>query len=141
MGNRARVRSEGTIHFCCSPCSPRFARAPHSHCIPPPRSQKSKVDSPVLLVFHNLPVLHFNAVHPLHLGAIGSRSLHARSWIFLQNLGAVLPAENLVIGGLNVRWFVLLPLLNPGRIHDCAQMTKVSHIFLCFAPRLMDKKN
>ena len=75
------------------------------------------------------------------LGAIGSRFIHARSRIFLQNLGAVLPAENVVIGGLNVRWFVLLLLLNLGRIHDCAQMTKVSHIFLCFAPRLTDKKN
>ena len=55
--------------------------------------------------------------------------------------GSCLPAENLVIGGLNVRWFVLLLLLNLGRIHDCAQMMKVSHIFLCFAPRLTDKKN
>ena len=99
------------------------------------------MDSLVLLVFHNLPVFHFNAARPLHLGAIGSRSIHARSRIFLQNLGAVLPAENLVIGGLNVHWFVPLLLLNLGRIHDCAQMTKVSHIFLCFAPRLTDKKN
>ena len=57
------------------------------------KSKKSKVDSLVLLVFHNLPVLHFNAVRLLHLGAIGSRFLHARSRIFLQNLGAVLPAE------------------------------------------------
>ena len=103
--------------------------------------KKSKVDSLVLLVVHNLPVFHFNAVHPLHRGTIGSRSIHARSRIFLQNLGAVSPAENLVIGGLNVRWFVLLLLLNLGRSHDCTQMTKVSHIFLCFAPRLMDKKN
>ena len=103
--------------------------------------KKSKVDSLVLLVVHNLPVFHFNEVHPLHRGAIGSRSIHARSRIFLQNLGAVSPAGNLVIGGLNVRWFVLLLLLNLGGIHDCAQMTKVSHIFLCFAPRLTDKKN
>ena len=44
--------------------------------------KKSKVDSLVLLVVHNLPVFHFNAVHPLHRGAIGSRSIHARSRIF-----------------------------------------------------------
>ena len=59
-------------------------------------------------------------VHPLHLGAIASRSIPPGSWIFLQNLGAVLPADNLVIGGLNVRWFVLLLLLNLCGIHDCA---------------------
>ena len=82
-----------------------------------------------------------NAVRLLHLDAIGSRFIHVRSRIFLQNLGAVLLAENLGIGGLNVRWCVLLLLLSLGRIHDCAQMTKVSHIFLCFALRLTDKKN
>ena len=83
----------------------------------------------------------FNAVRLLHLGAIGSRFIRVRSRIFLQNLGAVLLAENLGIGGLNGRWCVLLLLLSLGRIHECAQMTKVSHIFLCFALRLTDKKN
>ena len=53
----------------------------------------------------------------------GSRLIHVRSRIFLQNLGAVLLAENLGIGGLNVHWCVLLLLLSLGRIHDCAQMT------------------
>ena len=83
----------------------------------------------------------FSAVRLLRLGAIGSRFIHVRSGIFLQILGAVLLAEKLGIGGLNVRWCVLLLLLSLGRIHDCAQMTKVSHIFLCFALRLTDKKN
>ena len=105
------------------------------------KKQKKQGGFPSSPSLHNLPMLLFNAVHPLHLGAIGSRSIHVRSRIFLQNLGAVLPVGNLVIGGLNVHWFVLLLLLNLGRIHDCAQMTKVSHIFLCFAHRLTDKKN
>ena len=73
----------------------------------------------------------FNAVRLLHLDAKGSRFIHVRSRI----------VENLGIGGLNVRWCVLLLLLSLGRIHDCAQMTKVSHIFLCFALRLTDKRN